>query len=69
MKRGIVCSRRAAIGSANASRTRSVSMNPKYAIPALAPCGASSVRRARPSASTPALLIAYGAAHTPFRKA
>src|SRR5437867_2802203 len=44
----------------------SVSMKPKYATLALAPCWTSSARSARPSCSTAAFLIAYAAAPTPL---
>ena len=50
-------------------RTISVSMKPKCATLAEAPVTLSSERSARPSASTPALLAAYGAANMPFIQA
>jgi hypothetical protein len=44
-------------------------MYPKYATEALAPCGTSSTRSARPNCSTPAFAIAYGAAPTSLKNA
>ncbi|CAA9465473.1 MAG: hypothetical protein AVDCRST_MAG13-1 [uncultured Solirubrobacteraceae bacterium] len=66
--------RRSSIASPRGSasmpwRTICVSIQPKYATLALAPCGRSSTRRERPSASTPALLIAYGATPAPLAHA